>query len=83
MAFAAAEKSAATRRAYSADWADFATWCALRGASPLPAHQSIVAAYLSHLANTGRKASPSAAVLPPLATAIRPPAASRPPMPRA
>jgi integrase len=57
MAYAAAEKSAATRRAYSADWAHFAAWCDACSACRLPAHQGIVAAYLSHLANTGRKAS--------------------------
>jgi hypothetical protein len=31
--------------------------CAARDACPLPAHQGIVAAYLSNLASTGRKAS--------------------------
>jgi site-specific recombinase XerD len=57
MAFAAAEKSAATRRAYASDWQDFAAWCAARHATPLPAHQGIVAAYLSWLAQSGCKAS--------------------------
>jgi site-specific recombinase XerD len=57
MRFAEAEKSAATRRCYASDWRDFAAWCALRGATPLPAHQGIVAAYLSWLADSGRKAS--------------------------
>jgi site-specific recombinase XerD len=57
MAYAEAEKSAATRRAYASDWADFAAWCATRGACPLPAHQGAVAAYLSALAQDGRKAS--------------------------
>jgi site-specific recombinase XerD len=57
MAFAAAEKSAATRAAYASDWRDFAAWCAARGATPLPAHQGIVAAYLSWLAQSGRKSS--------------------------
>jgi hypothetical protein len=36
---------------------DFAAWCASRGATALPAHQGIVAAYLSSLADSGRKAS--------------------------
>jgi integrase len=36
---------------------DFAAWCASRGATALPAHQGIVAAYLSGLADSGRKAS--------------------------
>ena len=39
------------------DWRDFAAWCALRGATALPAHVGIVAAYLSGLADSGRKAS--------------------------
>jgi integrase len=57
MAYAEAEKAASTRRAYASDWHDFAAWCHARAATPLPAHQGIVAAYLSHLADTGRKAS--------------------------
>jgi site-specific recombinase XerD len=57
MAYAEAEKAPATRRAYESDWRDFALWCSARGACPLPAHQGIVAAYLSHLADAGRKAS--------------------------
>src|SRR6516165_10088956 len=57
MAYAEAEKAAATRRAYASDWADFTAWCAARSASPLPAHVGIVAAYLSWLAESGRKAS--------------------------
>ena len=36
---------------------DFAAWCVSRGATALPAHQGIVAAYLSSLADSGRKAS--------------------------
>jgi hypothetical protein len=57
MAFAEAEKSAATRKAYALDWADFAAWCHARGASPPPAHPGLVAAYLSDLAQAGRKVS--------------------------
>jgi site-specific recombinase XerD len=57
MAFAAAEKAQATRKAYASDWADFAAWCASRGATALPAHVGIVAAYVSSLASDGRKAS--------------------------
>ena len=57
MGYAAAEKAQATREAYASDWRDFAAWCALRGATALPAHQGIVAAYLSGLADSGRKAS--------------------------
>jgi integrase len=57
MAYAQAEKSAATRACYASDWRDFAAWCAGKGAVPLPAHVGIVAAYLSHLASAGLKAS--------------------------
>jgi site-specific recombinase XerD len=52
-----AEKAASTRRCYESDWRDFAAWCAARGATPLPAPIGIVAAYLSWLHSTGRKAS--------------------------
>jgi site-specific recombinase XerD len=57
MAYAEAEKALATRRAYQSDWRDFAAWGASRGATVLPAHVGIVAAYLSSLAEQGRKAS--------------------------
>jgi len=57
MAYAEAEKALATREAYASDWRDFAAWCASRGATALPAHVGIIAAYLSWLADGGRKAS--------------------------
>ncbi len=57
MAYAEAEKAAATRAAYASDWRDFVAWCAGKGATPLPAHVGIVAAYLSRLADRGLKAS--------------------------
>jgi site-specific recombinase XerD len=57
MAYAEAEKAASTREAYASDWREFAVWCHARGATPLPAHAGIVAAYLSHLAQEGRRAS--------------------------
>jgi integrase len=57
MAYAQAEKSAATREAYAADWRDFAIWCHARAATPLPAHPGLIAAYLSALADQGRRAS--------------------------
>lgn len=57
MAYAEAEKAASTREAYASDWRDFAVWCLARGATPLPAHVGIVAAYLSWLADSGRKSS--------------------------
>jgi site-specific recombinase XerD len=51
------EKAPATRIAYDADWRHFSVWCLSRGAQALPAHQGIVAAYLSHLASSELKAS--------------------------
>jgi site-specific recombinase XerD len=57
MAYAEAEKSPATRACYARDFADFAAWCGSRGACPLPAQAGIIAAYLSALAQAGRKAS--------------------------
>ena len=54
MAYAEAEKALATREAYASDWKDFSIWCLARGATPLPAHVGIVAAYLSR-----RSGSPS------------------------
>ncbi len=44
-----------TRRAYAADWADFAAWCAEAGEGALPATPKAVAGYLHHLAEAGRK----------------------------
>lgn len=36
-----------TQRAYASDWSDFAGWCEGRGVAPIPAHPSVIAAYLS------------------------------------
>jgi integrase len=55
--YAENEKAQATREAYATDWRDFSIWCLSRGATPLPAHVGIVAAYLSWLADSGRKSS--------------------------
>jgi hypothetical protein len=55
--FARASKSAATRRAYQADAANFAVWCQRCGVEPLPASVNTVAAYLASLARSGLKAS--------------------------
>ena len=38
--------SAATRRAYRSDWADFSTWCRSAGWRPLPAAPQTIAAYV-------------------------------------
>ncbi|MFD4788882.1 site-specific integrase [Streptomyces sp. NPDC058459] len=53
-----------TRRAYSNDWAQFATWCAATGHSPLPAAPETVVEYTAALTTaprpkTGRPYSPS------------------------
>lgn len=55
--FAAASKSAATRRAYAADWRDFLGWCVGHGDATLPASGRTVGRYLSHLAGLGRSVS--------------------------
>jgi len=55
--YARASKSAATRRAYQTDAADFTAWCRRHGLEPLPASVSTVAAYLAGLAKVGLKAS--------------------------
>ena len=55
--FASASKSAATRRAYQTDAADFAAWCGRHGLEPLPASVDTVAAYLASLATSGLRAS--------------------------
>jgi integrase len=49
----AAAESENTRRAYAAQWAKFEAWCARRGTSALPASPSVVAVYLTDLAETG------------------------------
>jgi integrase len=43
-------RSEATLRAYSTDWADFATWCRTVGFDPLPAAAGVVAGYVSEMA---------------------------------
>lgn len=55
--YADAAKADATRLAYGRDWRDFTTWCAARGAQPLPASIETIAAYFASLADRGRKAS--------------------------
>ena len=50
-----ADHAANTRRAYRADWGDFAAWCAEQGRIPFPAAPESVQGYLRHLADRGRK----------------------------
>lgn len=52
-----ASTSAATLRAYRADWASFEAWCSARGLTALPASPETVAAHLAALADDG--ASPA------------------------
>jgi integrase len=54
-AYATAATSEATRQAYAADWRAFTAWCGATGLPSLPAPAATVAAYLAHLADSGRK----------------------------
>ena len=49
------EGAANTRRAYAADLAHFRAWCDQHGLEALPAQAASVAAYVTHLAEAGRK----------------------------
>ena len=44
--------AAATLRAYKADWAHFAAWCAANGFIPVPAAPATIGAYLASLAES-------------------------------
>lgn len=55
--YAAAEKSANTRRAYRSDWDHFTTWCASLQLGTIPAAPASIAGYLAHLADSGLTAS--------------------------
>ncbi len=48
--YAGAARSANTRRAYRADWADFTAWCQIHGVTALPATPQTVVLYLTALA---------------------------------
>ena len=54
--FIRGSKAPNTRRAYRADWADFAAWCGRYRRSPLPAEPETVAGYL---ADRSRELKPS------------------------
>jgi integrase len=56
-AFAEAEKSLSTRRAYLSDMRIFTVWCRARGLSSLPASASTAAVFLSSQAKEGAKVS--------------------------
>jgi integrase len=55
--YAAESLAANTRAAYEADWKTFAAWCALNGLACRPAPPAVVATYLAHLADQGRRVS--------------------------
>ena len=55
--YAGRSKSPATIKAYAAGWRDFLSFCEQREASPLPASEQTVAAYLAALADGGAKAA--------------------------
>ena len=57
VAFASAAKSDRTRELYAGAWAAFVDWAEASGAKPLPAQPEMVAAYIGHLAELGRKPS--------------------------
>jgi site-specific recombinase XerD len=56
-AYAGAEKSAATIRAYKSDARAFDAWCQARGLVAFPATPDTVAAFLAHEADAGAKTS--------------------------
>ena len=45
-----------TRRAYAKDWAQFARWCRMRGADPLPPSPELIGLYIADLAAPQGKA---------------------------
>jgi site-specific recombinase XerD len=52
--FADAAAADNTKRAYTADWADFTSWCEKHGKPPLPASQADLADYIADLASPPR-----------------------------
>ena len=58
---AAAAKALNTRRQYRSAWNAFADWCQEGGHQSIPAAPETVAAYLTHLADTGKAGSTIAA----------------------
>lgn len=54
-AYAAEARSERTRKAYTSAFRVFVAWGVEHGLDTLPAHPEVVAAYVAHLADTGRK----------------------------
>ncbi|MDZ4311195.1 MAG: tyrosine-type recombinase/integrase [Cypionkella sp.] len=65
-----------TLRAYAKDWAQFARWCRMRGADPLPASPELIGLYIADLAAPQGKAQSPSAFRPP--SVFRPQSAARP-----
>ncbi len=55
--YISASIAANTARAYKVQWASFARWCSVAGRESLPAMPDTVAAYLSSMADNGKKTS--------------------------
>jgi len=55
--YLAASVAANTQRGYQSDWKQFTAWCDATGHASLPAAPVMIARYLAHLADNGRKAS--------------------------
>lgn len=53
-----------TLKAYAKDWAQFARWCRMRGADPLPPSPELIGLYIADLAAPAGKASSQAAPRP-------------------
>jgi integrase len=53
--YAHAAASENTLRAYTQDWAQFARWCRMRGADPLPPSPQLIGLYITDLAAPGGK----------------------------
>jgi site-specific recombinase XerD len=53
--YAADARASSTRRAYDADFRNFASWCESQALPSMPATPAAVAVYLTHLADGGRK----------------------------
>ena len=83
MAYAQAEKAAATRKAYASDWRDFSRWCGARLAATLPAHPASSPATSRTWRSKAARPAPSAAGQPRSATTTSWPAMSRRPTGRA
>jgi integrase len=53
-----------TLKAYARDWAQFARWCRMRGADPLPSSPQLIGLYIADLAAPGHRAPSQSASRP-------------------